>query len=374
MRPDFTFPQLNDGFTDPNYLHLHKLAQAGKELRRRDFLYAGTEGKEGPPPAATSLSFEDAGLYVMRSGWDRDARYLLFDAGPYGGPHGHEDKLSVEVYAYGHVFVADPGTYTYDWNDPFRSYFVSSLSHNVITVDGKSQVRRWDKSNMDPKPAHGNYAAWISRPEYDYVGASYENGYSEYSRDRPQGAGVENVIHRRQILFVKPDYWVMVDELQGESPHDYSLFFHAPPGVEATVWENRGVVLSSAPGGACLEILPVNPGNIEIRSVIGSEDPIQGWYGGSGYRSKRPAAAVSMTHKRARSACLTTLLYPRPECLSPQPVSIDALPLRGSEGVAYVVTTPRGKDYLMVSHSEGIKEFGPHRTCEQIALIREEHR
>jgi hypothetical protein len=373
MRPNHTFPQLNDGFTNPNYILLHKLAQAGKKLKRADFIYAGTEGREGDCPSKKSVGFDDAGLYVMRSSWDREARYLLFDAGPFGGPHGHEDKLSIEICAFGQVFIADPGTYTYDWKDPFRRYFVSSSSHNVVTVDGKSQVRRWDKSSMDPKPAHGNYADWISCPEYDYVAATYENGYSEYGPKPPEGAVVDDALHMRRILFVKPDYWLMVDELEADVPHQYSLLFHTPPGIEARTRPGKRVVLGPSEKGPRLEIIPVNPENVEAQCVTGSENPIQGWYAGFGYHSKWPATAVTYTHKRARSANIATLLYPHPAGLGLETVGIEPLALYGGEGAAFVVATPRGKDYLLLSRTEGIKEFGPCRTGERIAVIREEH-
>ena len=44
-------------------------------------------------PTETSHAFPYSGHYVMRSGWDKDATYLLFDAGPFGAGHQHEDKL-----------------------------------------------------------------------------------------------------------------------------------------------------------------------------------------------------------------------------------------------------------------------------------------
>ena len=76
----------------------------------------------------------------MRSDWTEDARWLIFDTGPYGGPHGHEDKLSFELFAYGAPFIVDPGSYTYNRSDPYREYFVGSQGHNTVLVDNKSQV------------------------------------------------------------------------------------------------------------------------------------------------------------------------------------------------------------------------------------------
>ena len=84
-----------------------------------------------------------AGRHVMRSDWTPEAKYLIADTGPYGGPHGHEDLLSFELFAYGAAFIVDPGSYTYNRTDPYRDYFVSSHGHNTVIVDGGSQVRRF---------------------------------------------------------------------------------------------------------------------------------------------------------------------------------------------------------------------------------------
>ena len=110
VRPDNTFPEINDGFIRWQYT---RLAKAGKKFGRNDFVFIGTDGIQGKEPRGTSMAFEDAGIYVMRSDWTSEARYLLFDAGPYGGPHGHEDKLSIELFAFGQPFIVDSCSYTY---------------------------------------------------------------------------------------------------------------------------------------------------------------------------------------------------------------------------------------------------------------------
>ena len=96
---------------------------------RQDFLWYATNGKQGHAPAETSHAFPYAGYYVMRSGWDSDARWLWFDGGPFGYGHQHEDKLEIMVTAYREAFLVDPGNYTraIKW----RSY---SSIHRVIML------------------------------------------------------------------------------------------------------------------------------------------------------------------------------------------------------------------------------------------------
>jgi hypothetical protein len=254
-RPDGAFPQINDGFA---YWTYPQLARAGQAFECDDLTYVGTAGSHGTPPSETSVGFEDAGLYVMRSDWSRAARYLLFDSGPYGGYHGHEDKLSIELYAFGQAFLVDPGCPDYNQADPFRVHFVSSQAHNTVLVDGKSQIRRWNGENLSPKIGVKNHTIWISQPGFDYVSASYCDGYGTFHFQKPREADIiKDVIHSRQILFVKPDYWIVVDRLQARLPHTYQVLFHTLPGIVAEIGASNRVVLSARSQPATLVLIPV---------------------------------------------------------------------------------------------------------------------
>jgi len=147
IRPDSTFPQLNDGFI---LWGADRLRDAARDAGWSEIEFMASCGTAGTRPDYRSRSFPNAGLHIMRSGWDADANYLAFDTCPYGGPHGHEDKLSFELSAHGVPFIVDPGSYTYEKSDPYRNYFVGSAGHNTVQVDQLSQIRRWDKNHMTP--------------------------------------------------------------------------------------------------------------------------------------------------------------------------------------------------------------------------------
>ncbi|HEY3297865.1 MAG TPA: heparinase II/III family protein, partial [Armatimonadota bacterium] len=69
---------------------------------------------------------------------DSSSLALNFNCGPYGGGHGHPDKLSIVLYAGGHQWLPDFGSCGYD--SPLKgSWTAQTVSHNTVVVDGVSQ-------------------------------------------------------------------------------------------------------------------------------------------------------------------------------------------------------------------------------------------
>src|SRR6185437_5056962 len=64
------------------------------------------------------------------------------DGGPHGflsiAAHAHADALSVEVRYGGVDILADPGTYCYHGDPPWRSYFRSTIAHNTVELAGRN--------------------------------------------------------------------------------------------------------------------------------------------------------------------------------------------------------------------------------------------
>ena len=139
----------------------------------------------------------------MRSGWKPEDRYLLFDAGPFGYGHQHEDALSFVIYAYGKYMLVDPGNYPYDSSE-WRKYVLSTRAHNTIMVDGCEQHRR-DRARQTYVISKPMPIQWDSDVKYDYASSTYEDGYAHDNS--------VNVKHQRSVFFVKPDYWIVVDTL-----------------------------------------------------------------------------------------------------------------------------------------------------------------
>jgi hypothetical protein len=264
VRPDFSHPSINDsgGVSDGQA----EWALKGADIFNRDDLrWVGSRGKQGDTPATASRMFEDAGIYVMRSGWDPDARYLVYDAGPYSAAHQHEDKLSFEFCYGSDPLIVDPGIASY-MPEPWTEYYRRTEAHNTIMIDGRGQASRsnqtwddWTRSVRDSNTA-------VVGKGIDYGIGRHEAGYE----------GVEETVHHeRAILFIKPDYYLIFDRVSGEGTHDIDALFHFMP---IRVHIDRSRVRTDREGQKNVEVVPLDAGSrLRPKLITGQTNPVQGW-------------------------------------------------------------------------------------------------
>ncbi|HYE66075.1 MAG TPA: alginate lyase family protein, partial [Pyrinomonadaceae bacterium] len=219
-------------FNRPDYKYVAgEVAEETLWLLGRDGLKA-FDRLDAQPPAHDSFAFPDGGYYVMRDGWSREANYLLVDCGPHGSlsnAHAHADALAFDLAARGRTLLVDPGTYTYTGSAELRDYFRSSAAHNTLTVDGES-------SSVPAGPFSWKHVAraskhvWTSQQRFDY----FEGSHDGYER-LPAPAR-----HTRSMLFIKGDYWIMLDRVASTGAHRYDLHFHFAEGAAPAVERDDG--------------------------------------------------------------------------------------------------------------------------------------
>lgn len=90
---------------------------------------------DAPAWSPKSRLLGSQGLAILRTG----GRYASLECGPYGGGHGHPDRLHLTLHADGVHWLADPGTGLYVARDLF--WYRSTLAHNAPRLDGASQPR-----------------------------------------------------------------------------------------------------------------------------------------------------------------------------------------------------------------------------------------
>jgi len=158
-----------------------------KDTRGRDRKEAlwrdGTFANTGVLKNGCSL-FPSSGLAVLRQHGgdftkDRDATAVAFSYGPYGGGHGHPDKLSVVVYAQGRQWTPHFGSMPYEskWKAEWTS---QTISHNTVVVDGVSQKPTGNRNVMWPADHfRSKVLGKLKRfdPERKLVSASCDSAY-----------------------------------------------------------------------------------------------------------------------------------------------------------------------------------------------------
>lgn len=205
LQPNNVFPNIGDGGGAIGYDLLGPM----RYFRREDTRYILTQGKEGKAPAAASVNFPNGGWSIMRSSYEErpytDARHLVFKSS--AASHGHSDVLGVTLYAYGRELLIDPGITSYEGADVER--YTQTSYHNTICVDGRSHNWGWGKTDR-----------WVTNPGLDYVAGSH--------------VYCKGIDHARQVLFVKPEYWIVWDEVTGEGRHtcDQNWHFAADAAIE----------------------------------------------------------------------------------------------------------------------------------------------
>lgn len=275
------------------------------------------DGLDASQPGWTSRAFPGSGYYVMRSDWEDDqARYLYFDLTPQAMGHAHNDALHFDLYAYGKPLLADAGDYFLGWG--YRAAL-----HNTIEVDEQDQARGVAAAPMMPRE-------WLSTGAFDLA-------------DMSHGAyGAMQVTHRRKVVFLKPDYFVLCDLVTGEGSHKLEQFFHfagptqtAP--AQASLDADTLATSSTHTTTANVKVIPVHSeglwaGFAEAQDTdMKVEDKFTraamlGWMvtGGTFQRVKAPVAVY--TREGALPQAFHNVLYPTPAGATAE-LSVTALPV-----------------------------------------------
>ena len=141
------------------------------------------------------------GYILMRTGFDTSNEvWFLLRCGnaTRSTYHDHADWNSFNLYAYGAPLALDSASGQYSdpshlhWND-------RAVAHNTVVFGQRSQDRR-----------DGRILEWTSRPSLDYS-----------VTDATLAADVGKFI--RHVLFIKPSYFVIWDEIQSIDPAEWML-------------------------------------------------------------------------------------------------------------------------------------------------------
>jgi len=292
MRPDGHRVLNNDGDRGSD----REIVLDGARLfHHPEWEYIATNGSSGTVPGKGPSSFFPwAGQLISRDGYDEDAQWSFFDVGPWGSGHQHNDMMHISISAYGRDLLVDAGRFAYTGAvaDKFRGYARSTKGHNTILIDGKGQ-KPGVKVADQPLPDHH----FVITSDFDYAWNSFE-----------QYEDIENVRHARSLMYVRGQFWVVIDQIDTDQPRTVDALWHWHPGCE--VQELKKSMVSSQNNLGNLKIVPVGKQHWDISFIKGQEDPeIQGWYSKE-YNQYEPNTASIFSTTVETSQAFVWLLVP----------------------------------------------------------------
>ncbi len=191
-----------------------------------------------PTNLKTAQIFPDLEGVIWRTGWNNEDLVFGLKTGPYGGRfafdtftqgvppweppcattgcslntgHNHEDTNGFYMFQAGH------------WLAPEREGVGRNATrfHNTILIDNKNQYRppdnRFGEYPEDYIGSDGFLEATANTLNFNYVAADATRRYKNI-------AGIEDIT--RHVLFVRPNYFIMLDNLAANAPHQYEWVSH----------------------------------------------------------------------------------------------------------------------------------------------------
>ncbi len=133
-----------------------------------------------------------SGYAFMRNGDEADAPFMSINFGNWGGGHTHQDLLDFSIWRFGQPLIEEVGRFG-SYDNPLDPFFRSEQSHNQIVLESIP---------MNRKEHRGEDVLWLSTDAADF----FSGWHGAYPKVRVQ----------RQIVFVKPDYWVVYDTIRAD--------------------------------------------------------------------------------------------------------------------------------------------------------------
>lgn len=256
-----------------------------------EFLYYDpTVASQPPVKLEQARVFPDLEGVIWRSSWGWDDLIFGLKAGTYGGrfafdtftqevypwespcadtgcqleiSHDHDDTNGFYIYRAGHWLAPE--------SEAYGGY--TTALHNTLLIDGQGQYRppedHYGKYPQDFTGSDGFLEGTASTPNFDYVAADATRRYKNTT-------GLEDIT--RHVVFVRPDYFVMLDNLAADAAHQYDWICHFGESVSV-----EGDWVRGDAGGR--QILGVGVASPESFTTVIGDD-------GYPYIHIRPASSV----------------------------------------------------------------------------------
>lgn len=235
----------------------------------------------------------DLGLVSLKTGYEPHTPYLSMKSGPpeTSVGHAHFDSNAIVLSFIGEWLISDRG-YAARYNPPAEKFTRGSMGHSTLVLDADETYRQ---DVTSPAPGHEQ----ISR-----TGGRIEEFFSSDATDyvRGEAAATYNtddlhVLDRfaRQVFYLKPHLYVIVDDIAAPEEHAYTVTLQAPTNGIIRQTEGHNWTISGSV--ARLDCFLASPQGLATEALT--------YPGAESYGSY-----IAATTDRTRNARIVTLLYP----------------------------------------------------------------
>jgi asparagine synthase (glutamine-hydrolysing) len=228
-----------------------------------------------------SVSFRNGGLHLLHS---TNSKAILRCTDFRSRPS-HADQLHVDLWWRGKNIACDAGTYLYSGKGMWRNGLARTSVHNTVTVDYQDQMKMVSRFT---------WTNWAQGKVLQHDEKTWQGEHNGYKRL------VDPVNHRRTVLSLGDDRWLVVDHLNGKKMHHYALHWllcDAQYGVQESAPSNFGVWLDVLDGNLSNSKIYLQMGLMQgngIFSVVqGDPNSTRGWRSRY-YGDKEPAISAML--------------------------------------------------------------------------------
>jgi asparagine synthase (glutamine-hydrolysing) len=248
-------------------------------------------------PRRTSVSFSYTGYHILRG--RKPENFGAFRCGKILDRFSQIDMLHLDLWWRGHNVFVDPGSYLYNGPEKWHNHFVRTGSHNTVKVDNQDQMLHFRKF----KCLYWTSAKLLSfEDNADWTLCVGEH----YGYQRHPG----RCVHKRSVLFLKDDFWVVVDRIEGSGTHRIRLHwlggdFPYRSGLDG----QTSLQLETPDGPFYLAVFDAVGRPLSGEIVAGQDDPPRGWLSRY-YAEKVPVPSLSIEVPGRLPLTMVSLLGP----------------------------------------------------------------
>ncbi len=262
--------------------------------------------------AQTDLDAAAGGYYALRTG---DGMAFMRCPQQFRHRPSQADLLHVDIGWRGLDIAIDPGTFSYNAAAPWDTIPLAATAyHNTVTVDEREQMDRRGRYLWLPWP-HGDTAVRL-RAQHGTL-AYWEGGHDGYTRLPAP------VHHRRGVLHLGDEQWLVIDHLTSTASHRYRLHWLFAAWPYTWQADAAHLMLRTSAGDYHVRVC-AGGADAAVSLVRAAEDSPRGWYSPR-YWVREPALSLAYAVEASSVRLMS--------CLGPEACTVTDAPEGGLQVV-----------------------------------------